>query len=43
MMCVWLVATHRYPSVVTGAAGNEDKSPTPLDLFDVVLQSTECH
>lgn len=35
--------THRHPSVVTGAAGNEDKSPTPLDLFDVVLQSPQDH
>lgn len=35
--------THRHPSVVAGAAGNEDQSPTPLDLFDVVLQSTQDH
>ncbi len=35
--------THRYPGMVAGAAGNEDKSPTPLDLFDVVLQSTQDH
>lgn len=35
------VATHRHPSVVAGATGNEDQSPTPLDLFDVVLQSTQ--
>lgn len=29
--------------MVAGAAGNKDKSPTPLDLFDVVLQSTQDH
>lgn len=39
----WLVPTHRYPGMVAGAAGNEDKSPTPLDLFDVVLQSAQDH
>lgn len=35
--------THRYPGMVAGAAGNKDKSPTPLDLFDVVLQSSQNH
>lgn len=33
--------THRHPGMVAGAAGNENKSPTPLDLFDVVLQSPQ--
>lgn len=40
---VRLVVTHRYSSMVTGAAGNENKSPTSLDLFDVVLQSSQSH
>lgn len=29
--------THRHPSVIAGAAGDEDQSSTPLDLLDVVL------
>lgn len=37
------VVTHRHPGMVAGAAGNKDKSPTPLDLFDVVLESTQGH
>lgn len=37
------MATHRHPCMVAGPAGNEDKSSTPLDLFDVVLQSTQYH
>lgn len=38
----WLV-THCHPSMVAGPARDEDKSSTPLDLFDVVLQSTQYH
>lgn len=37
------MATHCYSGVVAGPAGDENKSPTPLDLFDVVLQSTQRH
>lgn len=47
-MCIYskqekAAVTHRHPGMVAGAAGNKDKSPTPLDLFDVVLQSTQGH
>lgn len=40
---VTTVVTYRYPGVVAGPARNEDESAAPLDLFDVVLQSTQCH
>lgn len=39
----WLKDTHCYSSMVAGATGNKDKAPTPLNLFDVVLQSTQHH
>ncbi len=35
--------TYCHPGMVASAAGNKNKSPTPLDLFDVVLQSTQGH
>lgn len=47
-MCIYskqekAAVTHRHSGMVAGATSNKDKSPTPLDLFDVVFQSTQGH